>query len=143
MKTQAEPKPVAVFDIDGTIFRSNLLVEIVDELIRQGAFRAKIKDDYRNLEQLWKATRNRTTYLGYTDQLVQTYIQSVTGLLVAWVIDAVGAVMTRIPEQLYVLTRNLIEEHRDSHFLVAIATKTTPCAGSSPSITSLLSAAWE
>ena len=31
-------KPLACFDIDGTIFRSSLLIELVEQLIKEGVF---------------------------------------------------------------------------------------------------------
>ena len=31
-------RPVAVFDIDGTLFRSSLLVELIQELVRREMF---------------------------------------------------------------------------------------------------------
>ena len=36
------PRKVAVFDVDGTIFRSSLLIQLVERLIADGLFPADI-----------------------------------------------------------------------------------------------------
>lgn len=40
-------KKVAFFDIDGTVFRSSLLIEIVEKLISEGVFPVESADEYR------------------------------------------------------------------------------------------------
>ena len=46
-------KKVAIFDIDGTIFRSSLLIEVTEELIREGVFPQSIKNVYAKPRQDW------------------------------------------------------------------------------------------
>jgi len=46
-------KQVAVFDIDGTIFRSSLLIELVDGLIMEGVFPKSTVKDYEREFARW------------------------------------------------------------------------------------------
>jgi hypothetical protein len=99
----AEQQPVAVFDIDGTIFRSNLLVEVVDTLVEQGTFPRKIKNQFRREYQAWREHRHRESYVQYIDRLVATYLNYVKGTTTEEMDAAVSAVMDYVPQQLYVL----------------------------------------
>ena len=47
------PRKVAVFDVDGTIFRSSLLIEVVDPLIRDGVFPEEVQDSYAKEYERW------------------------------------------------------------------------------------------
>ena len=48
-----QKKKFAVFDIDGTIFRSSLTVELVDALIQEDVFSARVRDVYARAYQQW------------------------------------------------------------------------------------------
>ena len=41
-------QPVAFFDIDGTLFRSSLLIELVEEMVQEGVFPADVRKGYAN-----------------------------------------------------------------------------------------------
>jgi len=41
-----EKRPVAVFDIDGTVFRWSLFLDLVDKLIENGIFPKETRDAY-------------------------------------------------------------------------------------------------
>ena len=45
-------KKVAIFDVDGTIFRSSLLIEITNALIKEGLFPQKTENIFDRLHQL-------------------------------------------------------------------------------------------
>jgi HAD superfamily phosphoserine phosphatase-like hydrolase len=114
-------KPVAVFDIDGTIFRSNLVVELVEALIIQGTFPASSRFEIQESYQDWKMKRDRVSYVNYIDSIVQTYLKYIKGIPVHAVKTAVDTVMRKAPEQIYVYSRNLLNEIKDSHCLIAIS----------------------
>ena len=44
---------VAVFDVDGTIFRSSLLIQLVDSLIEDGAFPKEARKVYAREYEKW------------------------------------------------------------------------------------------
>ena len=47
-------KKVAIFDIDGTIFRSSLLIELVEELIQAGIFKPRVRRIYPRDKTKWE-----------------------------------------------------------------------------------------
>ena len=46
-------RKVAIFDVDGTIFRSSLLIQLVDKLIERGAFPSETEKVYEKARQKW------------------------------------------------------------------------------------------
>src|SRR5437868_15461038 len=49
----ASPKKVAIFDVDGTIFRSSLLIQLVETLIQNGAFPEETRKVYDKQHTRW------------------------------------------------------------------------------------------
>src|SRR3989344_1996099 len=60
---------VAIFDIDGTIFRSSLLIELVEVLIEEKIFPVSVRADYAREKVRW-LDRNRT-YRMTTDLIAE------------------------------------------------------------------------
>ena len=50
---QKPPRKVAIFDIDGTIFRSSLLIELVEVFIELGLFPVEVRTQYEKEKVLW------------------------------------------------------------------------------------------
>ena len=48
-----EKRKVAIFDIDGTIFRSSLLIELVEVLIENKLFNFSARKEYEKEETEW------------------------------------------------------------------------------------------
>jgi len=46
-------RKVAIFDIDGTVFRSSLLIELTDELVRDGVLPADAGQAYAKARSKW------------------------------------------------------------------------------------------
>ena len=46
-------KKVAIFDIDGTVFRSSLLIELTNALIQEGIFNSKVSKLYARNYKNW------------------------------------------------------------------------------------------
>ena len=47
------PRKFAAFDVDGTIFRSSLLIELVEELIEAGLFPPEARNHYQLPFRRW------------------------------------------------------------------------------------------
>ena len=47
-------RKVAIFDVDGTIFRSSLLIELVEQLIRDGLFPEDAQAMYSQQKEKWE-----------------------------------------------------------------------------------------
>lgn len=114
-------RPVAVFDVDGTLYRSNLLVDLVYQLVRQGSFPSSIIDEFKDAQLNWKLERHRESYVNYIDQLIKTYVKQLKGLSVAEVQTAAKQIDRHSPGLMYVFGRDLIADIKDTHQLIAIS----------------------
>jgi len=65
-------KPVAVFDVDGTIFRSSLIIELVETLIDAGLFPKTSRKDYEQKKHTWLDRKG--DYESYIKAVVNTFI---------------------------------------------------------------------
>jgi len=113
-------KKVAFFDIDGTVFRSSLLIELVKKLIEEGVFPKEAQKHYA-LEFL--AWRNREgTYESYMNAVVQTYMRYIKGVYYGDLADIGRLVVGEQTSFVYRYTRDLIANlKRDGYFIVAIS----------------------
>lgn len=113
-------KKVAFFDIDGTVFRSSLLIELVEELVAQTVFPTVIKDEY---EREYIAWQNREgTYEQYIKALVAAYIGHIKGVHYGEVADIGRQVVAKKNKHVYRYSRDLIEKLRkQEYFIVAIS----------------------
>lgn len=113
-------QPVAFFDVDGTIFRSSLLVELVEALIKDGIFPSEAKDVYRHEYTAW---RNREgTYDAYIGALIETYLAHIKGVHYGKLADVGKRVVAVNSKRVYRYTRDLIIELKaKGYYIVAIS----------------------
>lgn len=111
---------VAFFDIDGTVFRSSLLIELVEGLVRDGVFPAEAKDNYREAFILW---RNREgNYDDYISAVVETYMANIKGVYYGDLADIGKRIVAIHSKRVYRYTRDLIKELKNKgYYLVAIS----------------------
>lgn len=111
---------IAAFDIDGTIFRSSLLIELVNELVREKIFsksaEQEIEDDYH-------AWLNREgNYDTYIYKVVEVYDKHIVGCRFKDVIKAGKVVMAKQKSRVYRYTRDLVKTlKKEGYFLIAIS----------------------
>ncbi|HPW34806.1 MAG TPA: HAD-IB family hydrolase, partial [Candidatus Paceibacterota bacterium] len=68
---------IAVFDIDGTIFRSSLLIELVNGLVKAGIFPKKA---HKEMEADYLAWLNRVgDYDDYLGKVISIYDRHIVG----------------------------------------------------------------
>ena len=70
-------RKVAIFDIDGTIFRSSLLIELVEVLIEIGAFPVSVRKDYDEQKVEW--LERKGDYEEYIMAVVKVFIKNIKG----------------------------------------------------------------
>ncbi|MDE2311684.1 MAG: HAD family phosphatase [Patescibacteria group bacterium] len=114
------PKKLAIFDIDGTIFRSSLVIELSHELVRRGIFPLGARREIRKEYLAWLDRKG--TYEAYIDKVVRIYIKHIRGRDYAAAKRAAAAVIAEQKDRTYRFTRNLIKKlKRQKYFLVAIS----------------------
>ncbi len=75
---QAQGKrKLAIFDIDGTIFRSSLVIEMFEELVRVGLFPKVAKKEVENTFIAW--INRKGSYNDYIWNVVELYIKYIKG----------------------------------------------------------------
>lgn len=112
-------KPVAVFDIDGTIFRSSLLIELVERLIERGIFP---EDSRAMYDDEWTKWLNRKgDYESYIMKVVETFASQLKGVPYGAVADIAGEIIEEKKDRVYRYTRDLITDLKQKgYFLLAI-----------------------
>ena len=112
-------KQVAVFDIDGTVFRSSLLLELIEALIQ-----AKIFSKYAQAHYLdaWEKWRDREgTYTDFIMSVVAAYRHYLKGVRRADVWKVAERVIDIQKKRTYRYTRDLVTKLKKTHFLLAIS----------------------
>lgn len=113
-------KRVAFFDIDGTVFRSSLLVELVKALIKQGVFPQEAASTYTTSYAEW--VNREGTYEAYIEDVVQTYMTNIRGVFYGDLADVGRSVVAEQSKHVYRYTRDLIKDLKQrGYFVVAIS----------------------
>lgn len=111
---------VAFFDIDGTLFRSSLLIELVEALITEGKFPAEAKEEYQNEHQSW--LNREGDYEAYIGAIIRTYLLHIKGLYYGDLADIGRRVVAVKSRRVYRYTRDLIRKlKQEEYYLVAIS----------------------
>jgi HAD superfamily hydrolase (TIGR01490 family) len=113
-------RKVAIFDIDGTIFRSSLLIELVNRFVTDGIFPKKSQKEY---EREWIAWLDREgSYEDYIHAVVSSFMKHIKGVYFADFDRISKAVVDIHHKEVYRFTRDLITELKEGgYFLLAVS----------------------
>ena len=113
-------KPVAFFDIDGTLFRSSLLIEIVNQLVKEEVFPPEARDVYFDEYQSWRTREG--TYDDYIGAVINSFLLHIKGVHYGQFADIGRRVVATQSKHVYRYTRDLIKTLREEgYYLVAIS----------------------
>ncbi|MFN3188555.1 MAG: HAD family hydrolase [Candidatus Paceibacteria bacterium] len=116
-------KPVAFFDIDGTVFRSSLLIELVETLIEEEIFPVKARAEYQVEYDAW---RNREgVYEEYIGALITTFLSHIKGVHYGVFADVGKRVVAQHSKRVYRYTRDLLQELKSKGY-VTVAISQSP-----------------
>lgn len=111
---------MAIFDIDGTIFRSSLLIETTEALIQAGVFPQKARKLYLHAYQKW--LNREGPYENYVDAVVKAFVQNIKGKSDDDFLRVVKKTVTFNQNRLYRYTRDLIKNlKKKGYYLLAIS----------------------
>jgi predicted nucleic-acid-binding protein len=88
---------VAFFDIDGTVFRSSLLIEIVNALIADEVFPTEAKEEIREVYEAWQ--NREGAYDDYIAAVIVVYLKYIKGVYYGDLADIGSATSTRLSLQ--------------------------------------------
>jgi HAD superfamily hydrolase (TIGR01490 family) len=113
-------KKIAVFDIDGTIFRKNLHFELINELAWIGAFPAGVRRRLTEIYTDW--LEHEGTYEDYRRALVDLYAEHIRGVSEEKVREASRIVVPFQMKRTYIFAEELIRKFRaDGYHIIAVS----------------------
>lgn len=111
---------IAIFDIDGTIFRKNLHFELINELAYLGVFPKEVRTKLTEVYSSW--LEHTGTYEDYKRALVDMYAEYIPGVKVEDVIKAAKIVIPFHAKRTYVFSEELIKKLRaENYYLMVIS----------------------
>ena len=113
-------KKLAIFDIDGTIFRKNLHFELIDELSWRRIFSRGARKTLVQVYANW--LEHRGTYEEYRKKIISIYERELKGCSQKDIVDASRKVADFNKDRVYIFTRGLIRKLRkDKYTIIAIS----------------------
>jgi alcohol-forming fatty acyl-CoA reductase len=113
-------RPLAVFDIDGTIFRSSLVNELVEQFVIDGLFPQETRRIYDDAYNDWV---NRTgNHAAYDAAVVRAFQANLKGLPFKEIKAATKSFVDAQKNHIFVYPRELIKKLKaDGYYLLAIS----------------------
>ncbi len=112
-------KKLAIFDIDGTIFRKNLHFELIDELVYMEKFSQAVRKELTEVYRHW--LENEGTYEAYRKKLVKLYEENIKGCKEEDVIYASKKVANFNAKRIYIFAKQLMKRLRKDHVMLIIS----------------------
>jgi HAD superfamily hydrolase (TIGR01490 family) len=107
---------VAFFDIDGTVFRSSLLIELVEALVEKGVFPKEGVNHYKHTHDAW---RERTgSYRAYINDVIRVFQNNIQGLHYGVLKDIGREVVEKQGQRIYRYTRDRISELKEEGYAI-------------------------
>ncbi len=120
---------LAIFDIDGTIFRSSLVIELSHALVEAGVFPASAKKEIAKEYLAWLDRKG--SYEAYINKVVKIYVKHIGGQNFTQVKKIAQEVIHFQKDRVYRFTRDLIKKLKhQNYFLVAISGSPSYIVGS-------------
>jgi len=113
-------KKVAIFDIDGTIFRSSLLVELTDAFIQEGIFSSKVGKSYARSHKSWLDRKG--SYEKYIVEVIDAFHKNIKGVKHEEFLKIAKKVVAFHKNRIYRYTRDLVRDlKKKGYYLLAIS----------------------
>lgn len=113
-------RPVAVCDIDGTLYRSSLLVTLIQELVQREVFPAKVLGLTQGAEG--ELQNRRGEYGPFMRKLIDAFAVHAKGIEYGVIADIAGELIEANRDRTFHYTRDLIKElKKKGHYLLAIS----------------------
>mgnify|MGYP001572747087 CR=1 FL=1 len=112
-------RPLAVFDIDGTIFRSSLTLELFRKLVARGIFPAAVMELVTKSEEKWLNRQGH--YDDYVNDFVGAYLKAIVGKKRGDIMRVSREVIREQKYRTYRYTRLLLRKLRSRYFTICIS----------------------
>ncbi|MBL4644329.1 MAG: HAD-IB family hydrolase [Candidatus Pacebacteria bacterium] len=113
-------KKVAVFDVDGTIFRSSLLIKLVESMVREGLLPKSAEKYYEKAHKKWLDREGG--YAEYIAAMVEAFYKHIKGVHYSDFIEISKGIVANEGNHTYRYTRDLIKRlKKEGYFLLAVS----------------------
>lgn len=109
---------LAIFDIDGTIYRWSLFLEVVDGLVEEGIFPKKAHDEINQEYILW--LNRKLHYNVYLEKAVETFFKYLKGSKFTDVKGVSKKIINLKKDRVYAFTRDLIKELKKKNYYLLV-----------------------
>jgi HAD superfamily hydrolase (TIGR01490 family) len=114
-------KKFAVFDIDGTLYRSSLFLDMVEKLILDGVISKERAESHYQLKRKWEERAHSESYEDFIKDVVINTEEGLKNLSVADIEKASRFVAENNKDIVYTFTRDLIGQLKSKgYFVMAI-----------------------
>lgn len=111
---------IAVFDIDGTIFRSSLAVELIHALVENGIFPKKAGEEIETDYQAW--LNRQGSYGSYLSELINVFLKYLPGKKENDIKKLSGQILEEQKGHVYRYTRDLVHDLKKKNYrLLAVS----------------------
>jgi len=107
---------LALFDIDGTIFRSSLLIEFINGLVEAGIFPEQARKGMEGAHLAWLDRRGN--YHDYLMKVVKVHLKYIKGKKWSDVEKVVKKVIATHEDRVYRYTRDLVKALKNKGYLL-------------------------
>ena len=115
-----EKRPAAVFDVDGTIFRSSLFIQLVERMVARGFFPARMKEEYEREHRKWLDREGG--YEEYIQAMISAFDRNIKGVHYGDFADVAREVVAEQSKRTYRYTRDLAKDlKQQGDFLLAVS----------------------
>jgi HAD superfamily hydrolase (TIGR01490 family) len=117
-----DKRKFAAFDIDGTIGRTSLFLDVIHELIDTGKISTNLNESLALKKEEYLIRTHNRAYKDYSGLSVKILLENMENILVSDYKKAVDTVVARKKNYLYVYTRDLIKKLKsEGYFLIALS----------------------
>jgi len=113
-------RKVAIFDIDGTVFRSSLLIELTDALLQGGVFSPNVRKLYSKAQENW--LNRKGSYEEYIEAVVKAFMRNIKGVRYGEFSKVAQKVVAFHKDRVYRYSRDIIKKlKKKNYYLLAIS----------------------
>jgi HAD superfamily hydrolase (TIGR01490 family) len=120
---ESEPsarEPLAVFDVDGTLFRRGLLPALTRRLVNEGVFPERVRDELSRDYYAW--VERRGSYETYDELVMELFLRELQGVSVAELQRCAIAEVEAHGRRLHIYTRDVARRLKEAGYhLIAIS----------------------
>ena len=113
-------KKVAIFDIDGTVFRSSLLIELTDALVQEDVFPSRVRKLYTRACENW--LNQKGPYKEYIEAVIKAFNQNIKGVQYNEFSKIAKKVVAFHKNRIYRYSRDIVRNlKKKGYYLLAIS----------------------